>query len=311
VGDVCLAVGNPLGLGESVTAGIVSAKGRSTGLSDGSFQDFLQTDAPINQGNSGGALVNTRGELIGINSQILSPNGGGNIGIGFAIPSNMANTVMNQLIGKGKVNRGMLGVTIQPVTSDLAQGLGLKEARGVAISSVTPGGPAEAAGLKPGDVILQVNGKTVNDPNQLRNTVAALSPGTNVTLTIARNGAEQQAHIKLGELGAQTAQDGGGGGQGGGTTPQLGIGVVPLTPELAGQLGLRPGTQGVVIQSVDPNGAAAQAGLQSGDVIQEVNRQPVRSPEDMRSALQKSGNRPPLLLINRGGQTEYVAVPAQ
>ena len=143
VGDVCLAVGNPLGIGESVTAGIISAKGRATGLSDGSFQDFLQTDAPINQGNSGGALVNTRGELIGINSQILSPNGGGNIGIGFAIPSNMAKTVMSQLIGKGKVNRGMLGVTIQPVTSDLAQGLGLKETRGVAISSVTPGGPAE------------------------------------------------------------------------------------------------------------------------------------------------------------------------
>ena len=137
MGDVCIAVGNPLGIGESVTAGIISAKGRATGISDGSFQDFLQTDAPINQGNSGGALVNTRGELVGINSQILSPNGGGNIGIGFAIPSNMAKTVMGQLIGKGKVNRGMLGVTIQPVTSDLAQGLGLKEARGVAISSVT------------------------------------------------------------------------------------------------------------------------------------------------------------------------------
>src|SRR3954447_11401162 len=162
VGDVCLAIGNPLGIGESVTAGIISAKGRSTGISDGSFQDFLQTDAPINQGNSGGALVNTRGELIGINSQILSPNGGGNIGIGFAIPSNMAKTVMGQLIGKGKVNRGMLGVTIQPVTSDLAQGLGLKEARGVAISSASAGGPAERAGLKAGDVILQINGKSVN-----------------------------------------------------------------------------------------------------------------------------------------------------
>ena len=203
MGDVCIALGNPLGIGESVTAGIISAKGRATGISDGSFQDFLQTDAPINQGNSGGALVNTRGELVGINSQILSPNGGGNIGIGFAIPSNMAKTVMGQLIGKGKVNRGMLGVTIQPVTSDLAQGLGLKEARGVAISSVSPGGPAERAGLKQGDVILQVNGKTVNDPNELRNTVAAMSPGTDVTVTIARNGAEQQVHVKLGELGAR------------------------------------------------------------------------------------------------------------
>src|SRR5262249_20860797 len=136
VGDVCLAVGNPLGVGETVTAGIISAKGRATGLSNGSFQDFLQTDAPINQGNSGGALVNTRGELIGINSQILSPNGGGNIGIGFAIPSNMAKSVMGQLIGKGKVQRGMLGVGIQPMTNDLAEGLGLKEVRGVLINSV-------------------------------------------------------------------------------------------------------------------------------------------------------------------------------
>src|SRR5690348_4575201 len=146
VGDIALAVGNPLGIGETVTAGIISAKGRATGSGDGSFQDFLQTDAPINKGNSGGALVNTRGELVGINSQILSPNGGGNIGIGFAIPSNMAKSVMNQLIKKGKVNRGMLGVTIQPLTSDLAQGLGLKEARGVLIGDVVPGGPAEKAG---------------------------------------------------------------------------------------------------------------------------------------------------------------------
>src|SRR3954464_9840485 len=163
VGDVCLAVGNPLGIGESVTAGIISAKGRATGISDGSFQDFLQTDAPINQGNSGGALVNTRGELIGINSQILSPNGGGNIGIGFAIPSNMAKTVMSQLIGKGKVSRGQLGVTVQQITSDLAASLGMAQAQGVAVNRLSSGGPAERAGLQAGDVILQVNGRTVND----------------------------------------------------------------------------------------------------------------------------------------------------
>jgi len=308
VGDVCLAIGNPLGIGESVTAGIVSAKGRSTGLSDGSFQDFLQTDAPINQGNSGGALVNTRGELIGINSQILSPNGGGNIGIGFAIPSNMAKSVMTQLIGKGKVARGAMGVTIQPVTSDLAQGLGLKEARGVAISSVNPGGAADKAGLKAGDVILQVNGKNTNDMNTLRNTVAGMPPGTDVTLTIARNGAEEQVHLKLGALG-ETAEAGPAGNGGVGGAPTLGVGVVPLTPDLANQLRLRRGTQGVVVQSVDPDGPAAQVGIQEGDVIQEVNRQPVHSVEEMRAALQKSGNRAPLLLINRGGQTQYVPVP--
>jgi Do/DeqQ family serine protease len=311
VGDVCLAVGNPLGIGESVTAGIISAKGRATGLSDGSFQDFLQTDAPINQGNSGGALVNTRGELIGINSQILSPNGGGNIGIGFAIPSNMARNVMQQLIGKGKVNRGMLGVTIQPMTSELAQALGLKEARGVAINSVTAGGPAERAGVKAGDVILQVNGKRVNDPNELRNTVASISPGNDADLTITRGGAEQHIKVKLADLDADAPQSSGGAGGGGDEqgSPTLGVGVVPLTPELAAELGLRRGTQGVVIQSVESDGAAAAAGLQPGDVIQEVNRQQVRSPQEMREALQKAGNRTPLLLINRRGQTLYVPVP--
>jgi len=307
VGDVCLAVGNPLGIGESVTAGIISAKGRATGISDGSFQDFLQTDAPINQGNSGGALVNTRGELVGINSQILSPNGGGNIGIGFAIPSNMAKSVMTQLIGKGSVHRGMLGVTIQPMTSDLAQGLGLKEARGVAISGVTAGGPAEKAGIKPGDAIVKINGRTVNDPNDLRNTVAGIAPGSEVTVTVARTGGEQDVRVKLGELGNDTAQAGSGGG-GGDQGATLGVGVVPLTPELASELGLRRGTQGVVIQSVEPGGPAAEAGLQPGDVIQEVNRQPVRTPQDMRAALQKSGNRTPLLLVNRRGQTQYVPV---
>jgi Do/DeqQ family serine protease len=312
VGDVCLAVGNPLGIGESVTAGIVSAKGRATGISDGSFQDFLQTDAPINQGNSGGALVNTRGELIGINSQILSPNGGGNIGIGFAIPSNMAKSVMGQLIGKGAVHRGMIGVTIQPMTSDLAQGLGMKEAKGVLISGVNPGGPAEKAGLQSGDVILKVNGRSVNDPNELRNTVAGQAPGSEVTVTVSRNGNEQDFKVKLGELGSDVAQAGGSGGGGGAQgAPALGVGVVPLTPDVAADLGLRRGTQGVVIQSVEPGGPAAEAGLQPGDVIQEVNRQPVRSPQDMRAALQKSGNRTPVLLINRRGQTQYVPVPVR
>ena len=307
VGDVVLAVGNPLGVGETVTEGIISAKGRATGLSNGNFEDFLQTDAPINQGNSGGALVNTRGELIGINSQILSTNGG-NIGIGFAIPSNMARNVLDQLISKGKVARGMLGVGIQQVTSDIAQSMGLKQVRGVLVNSVTSGGPADKAGIKTGDVILQLNGKDITDSNSFRNQIAGTPPGTEVTLTIQRGNAEQQVRARLGELTPESARSSagqGGGNQGG----RLGITVAPLTPDLAAQLNLPRGTQGVAIQSVDPNGPAAQAGLQAGDVIQQVNRQPVLSPEDIRGLLAKSGDRPPLLLINRGGQTIFVAVP--
>ncbi|HLH17161.1 MAG TPA: DegQ family serine endoprotease [Bryobacteraceae bacterium] len=314
VGDVCLAVGNPLGLGESVTAGIVSAKGRETGLSNGSFQDFLQTDAPINQGNSGGALVNTRGELIGINSQILSPSGGGNIGIGFAIPSNMARSVMNQLISRGKVERGEIGVSIQPVTSEIAQSMGLKQVQGVLVASVNPGSPAEKAGLKAGDIILQFNGQNVNDPNTLRNEVAGTAPGSEVTLTILRNGAQQQIRVREGELhpAEQSGQNGPAGGGGGGVSAgKLGLSLVPLTPELDAQLGLKPGTQGLVVQAVDPNGPAAQAGIQPGDVIQQVNRQPVRTADDMRAALAKSDGRPPLLMINRNGDTAFVAVPVQ
>src|SRR5215208_357340 len=199
VGDFVLALGNPLGIGQTVTSGIVSAKGRATGLSDGSFEDFLQTDAAINRGNSGGALVNTNGELIGINSQILSPSGG-NIGIGFAIPSNMAKAVMDQLLKTGKVRRGMLGVTIQSVDADLASSLNLPAARGAIVTSVQAGGPAERAGLKRGDVITAINKQSVNDNNSLRNLVARMPPGSTVDVTASRNGRDQNFQIALAEL---------------------------------------------------------------------------------------------------------------
>ena len=198
VGDIALAVGNPLGIGQTVTAGIISAKGRSTGLSDGSFEDFLQTDAPINQGNSGGALINTRGELIGINSQILSPSGG-NIGIGFAIPSNMARGVMDQLIKNGKVRRGHLGVAIQPMTPELGSQLGLSEARGVVVNAVSPNSPAARGGIRQADVIVAFNGEPVTDGNTLRNRVASTPPGTEISLTIVRDRREQQVQVTLGE----------------------------------------------------------------------------------------------------------------
>ena len=206
VGDVVLAIGNPLGLEQTVTAGIISAKGRSTGLSDGSFEDFLQTDAPINQGNSGGALISAgTGELIGINSQILSPTGG-NIGIGFAIPVNMAKNVMDQLVRSGTVRRGSLGVTIQPLTPEAISRLGLQNARGALVNSVVSGGPAERAGVRAGDVITALNGTAVADPNALRNAVARTPPGSEVTLTIWRDGREGQLQVRLGELNTQRSE---------------------------------------------------------------------------------------------------------
>ena len=310
VGDVVLAVGNPLGIGQTVTSGIVSAKGRSTGLGDGSFADFIQTDAAINRGNSGGALVNTAGQLIGINSQILSPTGG-NIGIGFAIPSNMARNVMEQLVKTGKVRRGQLGVTVQTVTSDIAQSLELKEIRGALVNSVSPGSAAERAGLRQGDVIVGLNGQPITDHNELRNRIAGTQPDTEVTLNVIRDGREQQVRARLGEYQpptGQAAEGGGGGGQGGGPTGRLGIIVRSLTPEIAQQLNLRAGTQGVLVAEVDPAGPAADAGIRSSDVIEQVNRQPVRSADDLASALQRAGERPVLLLVNRRGTTFFVTV---
>jgi serine protease Do len=199
VGDVVLAIGNPLGVGQTVTMGIISAKGRQTGLSSGSFEDFLQTDAPINQGNSGGALVNTNSELIGINSQILSPSGG-SIGIGFAIPSNMARTVMETLAKNGKVRRGQLGITVTKVTSEIAEKLGLPNQNGIVVAQVQPGSAADRAGIQANDVITSFNGTPINDSNTFRNMVAATAPGTEVTLTVLRGGSEQQIRATLGEF---------------------------------------------------------------------------------------------------------------
>jgi Do/DeqQ family serine protease len=308
VGDVALAVGNPLGIGQTVTSGIISAKGRTTGLSDGSFEDFIQTDAAINRGNSGGALVNTSGELIGINSQIFSPTGG-NIGIGFAIPSNMAKDVMGQLIKTGQVRRGMLGVNIQNVTADLASSLGLNQARGALVSNVQAGGPADRAGVRRGDIITAFNGTPVSDNNTLRNAVARTQPGSTATLTVSRDGREQQLRVTLGELPANagrgereestgTREDTGG----------LGIKVHPLIPGLAERFNVKGATQGLIITEVVPAGPAAEAGLQPGDVIEEVNRRPVRTVAELEAALKGSGERPALLLVNRGGDSLFLPV---
>jgi Do/DeqQ family serine protease len=205
VGDVVLALGNPLGVGQTVTMGIISAKGRQTGLSNGSFEDFLQTDAPINRGNSGGALVSTNSELIGINSQILSPSGG-SIGLGFAVPSNMARTVVEQLINSGKVRRGQLGITVLKIPSEEATRLGVTQGPGVVVYDVQSGSAADRAGLRRGDVITALNGSAVNEPNSFRNAIARTPPGTEVTLTVRRDGQEQQVRAILGEFTPPSAQ---------------------------------------------------------------------------------------------------------
>ena len=310
VGDFVLAVGNPLGIGQTVTSGIVSAKGRATGLSDGSFEDFLQTDAAINRGNSGGALVNTNGELIGVNSQILSPSGG-NIGIGFAIPSNMAKAVMDQLLKTGKVRRGMLGVTIQSVDADLASSLNLPAARGAIVTSVQAGGPAEKAGVKRGDVITAINKQPVTDNNSLRNLVASMAPGANVEVTLMRNGRDQNLQVALAELPErerpeteESSSNSGGG------SDKFGLTLQPLTAEMASRYGLDADDQGLLATKVDPASNAANAGIRQGDLIQEVNRQQVRTVAEFNSAIQQSGARPALVLIKRRNNVIYVTLKA-
>lgn len=317
VGDVVLALGNPLGIGQTVTLGIISAKGRRTGIGNGnSFEDFLQTDAPINRGNSGGALVNLTGELIGINSQILSSGGsGGSIGIGFAIPSNMARSVIDQLIKNGKVRRGQLGVTIEDMTSAKAAALNLKETRGAIVTSVRVDSAAEKAGLKRYDIVTALNGERVEDGNTLRNHVASIAPGSEVNLTINRDGKELQFKATLGELSAETAainrreqnQDEKPAAPQAEQSGKLGLGLQPLTPELAQRLQIKA-ESGLIVTEVDPGGPASDAGIRMGDAILEINRQKVGSFEEFQAELQKAGERPVLLFVARKGQTTFLTV---
>jgi len=308
VGDVVLAIGNPLGVGETVTSGIISAKGRTTERGTDSYQDFLQTDAPINRGNSGGALVNTNGQLIGINSQILTP-GDGNIGLGFAIPSNMARNVMDQLIENGSVRRAKLGVTVQGMSADMASNLGLPSAQGALVSNVEEGSPASRAGIQQGDVITQYNGKPVVDSNQLRNEVSSTAPGSTVTLQYSRDGRSQTAKATLGELSAKheapasssDRHDGG----------KFGMSVQPLTPDIAEELGLARSTQGVVVADLDPSGVAAESGLQEGDVIVKIDGRAVKTAEEIRSALDRRDGKPSMLLVNRKGSSLFLTLKAQ
>jgi serine protease Do len=308
VGDVVFAIGQPFGLGETATMGIVSATGRGLGGAIEHYEDFIQTDAAINPGNSGGALIDLRGNLVGINTAIISGGGGGNQGVGFAIPINMARGVMDQIVEHGKVIRGYMGVGIQAVDPDIAKAFGLTHGGGALISDVTANSPASKAGLERGDIVLQLNGQAVNGPDDLSVRISEMAPGSVAHLEVFRNGQNKDVDVSLGESPEKTAASQ--------NTPEApatlkGMQVQNLTPEIAHQLKLPSSVTGVVVTEVDSSSAADAAGIQRGDVIQEVNRKPVRDVSQFRQALSSTGNQSVLLLINRGGTTHYIVVQPQ
>jgi len=305
IGDAVLAIGNPYGVGQTVTMGIVSATGRANlGIED--YEDFIQTDASINPGNSGGALVNDRGELIGINTAILAPGSGGNQGIGFAVPVNLVRNVMDQITTHGEVTRSYLGVTIQEVTPALAKAMGLNAPEGALISDVQAGSPGQKAGLKSGDVVVEINGKKIVASNELRMDVSMMEPGQPARLKVFRDGhvidvtanVEPMPGKRVAKAGSEDSSS---------EKAMLGVTVDNLTPQDARQLGLPPNTKGVIVTDVDPGSQAAAAGLQKGDVIQQVNRKPVTNADDFTAALRHSSGES-LLLVNREGNKIYLAV---
>ncbi|MGD0886026.1 MAG: DegQ family serine endoprotease [Thermodesulfovibrionales bacterium] len=297
VGDWVLAIGNPFGLEETVTQGIISATGRVLG--SGPYDNFLQTDAPINPGNSGGPLMNLSGEVIGINSAII-PSGQG---IGFAIPSNMATKIILQLKEKGTVTRGWIGVSVQSVTPEIAQALGLKEPRGALVGQVVPGGPADAAGITRGDVIVSFDGKEITKVADLPLLVADTPAGKTVNVKVIRNSTELTLTVKVAEMptgkipvAGQLSPEG------------FGLTVENITPQVMGELHLKD-KSGVVVVKIQPGSPADDARMQVGDVIKEINRMPVRDLNDYNSAIKQSAkNKPVLFLIKRGTQTFYVTI---
>jgi serine protease Do len=310
VGDWVIAVGNPFGLGGSVTTGIISARGRD--IHAGQFDDFLQIDAPINRGNSGGPTFNLNGEVIGINTAIYSPNGG-SVGIGFAVPSNVAKVVYNQLKTGGKVSRGWLGVQIQEVTPAIAASLGLKDEGGALVASVTANSPAAKAGIKQGDVVLSFNGTPVKQLRDLPRAVAAAAPDSDATLTVWRNAKPVELHAGLGEApeNPRVASSTGSEQQDEERAAALGLHFSPLTAELRRELNIGRDVHGVVITGIDRASSPDIRGLSRGDVLMSVNQEPVRSPEEAAGKLREAAKSPQkgaLLLLNRRGVTQYVGV---
>jgi serine protease Do len=303
IGDWVVAIGNPYGLGGTVTAGIVSAEGRDIG--DGPYDRFIQIDAPINRGNSGGPTFNMKGEVVGVNTAIYSPSGG-SVGIGFAIPSTTADSVISALEHGGVVPRGYLGVNIQAVTPEMADSLGMKTAKGAIVDQAMPGTPASEAGLKPGDVITKLNGKEVKDASDLTMRIGSFKPGDKVELTYLRNGDEKTAQITLADQKnekvakadqSQSRQEQG---------AQLGIQIAPAG-DVAGA-----GDKGVAIVGVDPNGTAAEQGLTAGNVILDVAGKPVSTPEDVKSGIasaKSQGKKAVMMRIQTADGARFVAVP--
>lgn len=310
LGDQILAIGNPFGIGTTVTAGIVSARGRD--LHSGPYDDFIQIDAPINHGNSGGPLVDSDGQVVGINTAIYSPNGG-SVGVGFAIPSDEAKTIVAKLEKSGSIDHGYLGVEIQPVTQDIAEAVGLTQPQGALVAQVSDGTPAANAGVKSGDIITGLGGRSVKMPKDLSRFVADLSPGTKESLTVWRDGKSVDLPVTVGgnDKGDEQASVESGDAQQG-HKPALGIGLAELTPEVRQSLNLPDSVTGVVVESVNPDKAAASAGIQPGDVIVSVNQKPARNAHDVQAEVaqaSKAGRKSVLLMIERDGTKTFVAVP--
>jgi len=314
VGDIALALGNPFGLGRTVTMGIVSATGRG-GLGIEDYEDFIQTDASINPGNSGGPLINIRGELIGVNTAILSPSGG-NLGIGFAVPSNMVRTVLDQIVKTGKVTRGYLGVSVQDVTPELAEAMKLKDTHGALVGDVDPKGPASQSGLQQGDVIIEANGKPIENQRELRLMISSMAPGSQINLRVRHNDEVRNVNITLTDLPAKEQAkaepkqerqkpeppDNG--------QPHMGVAISDLTPDIIEHLQLPAKTTGVIVADVQEGSPAAEAGLKVGDVIQQIDRKSVNNVDDFRNDIAEHKAGPVLLLVSRDGHTMFVAVDA-
>ena len=309
IGDWVLAVGNPFGLGGTVTAGIVSASGRDIG--NGPYDDFIQIDAPVNKGNSGGPAFNTEGEVMGVNTAIYSPSGG-SVGIAFSIPASTVKNVIAQLKDKGSVSRGWIGVQIQPVTTDIADSLGLKKAEGALVAEPQANGPAAKAGIESGDVITAVNGETVKDARELARTIGALAPGNAVKLNVLHKGQDKVINLTLGQLPntVEAKADNDNSDKGGATkgtdVPKLGLTLAPAV-SVAGA-----GKDGVVVTEVDPKSAAAERGFKEGDVILEVAGKSVTNAGDVREAINaaRTDNKNSVLMrVKSGGSSRFVAVP--